>query len=453
MSDQTIPDEWKRRRLRFDVEVNPIKSKLDLPPETQVSFVPMEAVGELGGLDLRQTRPLDEVYNGYTYFADGDVCIAKITPCFENGKGALAQSLTNGIAFGTTELHILRPLGGLDARFLFYMTQAHDFRSFGEAEMLGAGGQKRVPEDFLKDWLPPLPPLPIQRRIARFLDEKTARIDALIEKKRALLDLLAEKRQALITRAVTQGLNPDAPRKASGIDWLGEIPEHWEVVPVKRIAKLESGHTPDRKIGAYWIDCQIPWVSLNDTEVLRRGDYISDTTFKINELGLANSSARILPERAVVFTRDATIGESAITTRPMAVSQHIIAWLCDEERIIPEFLLLAIYGMKGELLRLTNGSTIGTIGLGDVKSIHVAVPPTLEQQVIVDEMFSQKKAIANVAEKIDASVEKLTEYRSALITAAVTGRIPELNESGENGRISEDVVSIDVDEEQQEIMA
>ena len=106
------------------------------------------------------------------------------------------------------------------------------------------------------------PPLDTQRRIARFLDEKTARIDGLIENKRALLDRLAEMRQALITRAVTKGLNPDTPMKPSGIEWLGDIPAHWEAIPVKRIAVLESGHTPDRKVDAYWEDCSIPWVSL-----------------------------------------------------------------------------------------------------------------------------------------------------------------------------------------------
>lgn len=146
-----LPQGWTRRRLRFDSRSNPVKSKLDLPDDTDVSFVPMDAVGELGGLRLDQTRELADVYNGYTYFADGDVCIAKITPCFENGKGAIAEGLVNGVAFGTTELHVLRPSATLDAGFLFYLTIAHDFRSHGEAEMLGAGGQKRVPEEFLKD--------------------------------------------------------------------------------------------------------------------------------------------------------------------------------------------------------------------------------------------------------------------------------------------------------------
>ncbi len=268
-----------------------------------------------------------------------------------------------------------------------------------------------------------LPPIETQQRIARFLDEKTARIDGLIEKKRALLDRLAEKRQALITRAVTKGLNPDAPMKPSGIDWLGDIPAHWEVLPVKRVAKLESGHTPDKKIDAYWEDCEIPWVSLNDTAILRAADYISDTTYKINELGLANSSARILPARAVVFTRDATIGESAITTRPMAVSQHIIAWLCQEDRVIPEFLLFTIYGMRGELLRLTNGSTIGTIGLGDVKAIRMALPPVEEQKAIIGAIVDAKDKLDAVALSVRRSSVRLAEYRAALITSAVTGSI------------------------------
>ncbi|MGB3461316.1 MAG: restriction endonuclease subunit S [Rhodanobacter lindaniclasticus] len=272
-----------------------------------------------------------------------------------------------------------------------------------------------------------VPSLDTQRRVADFLDEKTARIDALIAKKHALLERLAEKRQALITQAVTKGLDPSAPMKDSGIGWLGRVSAHWRVVPVKRVAKLESGHTPDKKVDAYWEDCKIPWVSLNDTDALRNNDYISDTAYRINEQGLANSSARLLPARAVVFTRDATIGESAITLCPMAVSQHIIAWLCDEALVLPEFLLFAIYGMTGELLRLTNGSTIGTIGLGDVKSIHIALPPIEEQRAIVSFVSDSKDRIAVALNKVRASVDRLTEYRAALITAAVTGQLPALN--------------------------
>ena len=418
-----LPQQWTRRRLRFDTRLNPPKSELKLADDAQVSFVPMDAVGELGGLRLDEQRTVEQVYNGYTYFRDGDVVVAKITPCFENGKGALATGLTNGVGFGTTELHVIRPNDKLHERFLFYITVTHELRSFGAAEMLGAGGQKRVPEQFLKDWQPAVPPLEIQGRIVDFLDAKTAHLDKLIEKKQELLDCLAEKRQAIITSAVTKGLSPGALMKDSGVDWLGKVPKHWEVKRVKHIAKLESGHTPDKKIEEYWENGDIPWVSLNDTAEIRANDYISDTKFKTNALGIANSSARLLPARAVVFTRDATIGESAITTRPMAVSQHLIAWICDLTVISPEYLLLLIYGMKGELLRLTNGATIGTIGLADVKELRVCVPPIQEQQRIVEHVFELKQRIELASHSVESSQETLNEYRGALITAAVTGRI------------------------------
>lgn len=237
MTASTLPQHWTRRRLRFDARLNPLKSELKISDDTEVSFVPMDAIGELGGLRLDEQRALDDVYTGYTYFRDCDIVVAKITPCFENGKGALAEGLANGVAFGTTELHVVRPSERLDARFLFYMTIAHDFRCLGTAEMLGAGGQKRVPERFLKDWRPAIPLLETQQRIAAFLDEKVAQIDGLIEKKRFLLDRLAEKRQAVITQAVTKGLNPTAPMKDSGIDWLGEIPAHWEIKRLKYLVR------------------------------------------------------------------------------------------------------------------------------------------------------------------------------------------------------------------------
>ena len=322
-------------------------------------------------------------------------------------------------------LSVFDPGSELDGGFLAWLCRAEPLN---DQFKLAANGVTRfgLGQYPMKNAFVALPPLHTQRRIARFLDEKTAQIDGLIQKKRELLDRLAEKRQALITRAVTKGLNSDAPMKPSGIDWIGDIPAHWEVTHVKRVAVLESGHTPDRKVAAYWDDCEIPWVSLNDTEILRENDYVSNTSIKINELGLANSSARMLPPKAVVFTRDATIGESAITTRPMAVSQHIIAWLCTTERVVEEFLLLAIYGMKGELLRLTNGSTIGTIGLSDVKTIQISLPPLREQNEIVRRVFGRKSELADISQTVEKSIELLAEYRSALITAAVTGQISEL---------------------------
>ncbi len=133
-----LPSHWCSRRLRYVSCINPSKSEIDLEPDALVSFIPMEAVGEYGGLRLQSEIPLDEIGPGYTYFANDDVVVAKITPCFENGKGALAQGLTNGVAFGTTELHVVRTGDELDPRFLFYISISEHFRKFGASEMYGA---------------------------------------------------------------------------------------------------------------------------------------------------------------------------------------------------------------------------------------------------------------------------------------------------------------------------
>jgi type I restriction enzyme S subunit len=120
------------------------------------------------------------------------------------------------VGSGTTELHVLRPTPRLDPAFLFYLTISHPFRSIGTAYMYGAGGQKRVPDDFVRDFRHPIPTIDEQRAIAAFLDRETARIDALIEKKRRQIELLHEKRAALISHVVTKGLDPSAPMNDSG---------------------------------------------------------------------------------------------------------------------------------------------------------------------------------------------------------------------------------------------
>jgi type I restriction enzyme, S subunit len=270
-------------------------------------------------------------------------------------------------------------------------------------------------------WLP-LPPCSEQSAIAAFLDRETGKIDALMAEQRRLIELLKEKRQAVISHAVTKGLNPHAPLKPSGIEWLGDVPEHWEVSKMKWVAKMESGHTPDKKIAAYWENCDIPWVSLNDTVYLKDNDYISDTAYRVNELGIKNSSARLLPARVVVFSRDATIGRCAITTRPMAVSQHFIAWVCGKS-IIPEFLLLRLRSMTQELDHLTTGATLKTIGMPDVRTLITPVPPVAEQHTIVQhvsELTSKLDCLVAVAER---AIDLLQERRTALISAAVTGKI------------------------------
>ena len=148
-----------------------------LTADTPVSFVPMSNLGVLRKrLVLDQDRALGEVAGSYTYFADGDVLLAKITPCFENGKLGIARQLTNGVGFGSSEFVVLRPTGGLQSDYLFYFLSQDSFRDAGKRVMAGAVGHKRVPKEFVAQCQIPLPPLPEQERIVAILDEAFAAI-------------------------------------------------------------------------------------------------------------------------------------------------------------------------------------------------------------------------------------------------------------------------------------
>lgn len=430
-TEQSLPAGWSRRRLRFDVRTNPLKSELKLPDDTEVSFVPMEAVGESGGLRLDQTRELVDVYTGYTYFADGDVCIAKITPCFENGKGAIAEGLTNGMAFGTTELHVLRPLPTLDARFLFYLTIAYDFRSHGESEMLGAGGQRRVPEGFLKDWMPPLPCIKVQQRIARLLDEKTIKIDGLIEQKRALLERLAEKRQALITHAITKGLDPDVPMRPSGIDWLGDIPAHWSQQRLRfSVTKIEQGWSPQ---------CESRPAARGEWGVLKVGC--------VNGECYDESENKALPAELDPVTRyEVKVGDllvSRANTRELLGSAAIVEGTqgciifsdklyrlgvdnCLDRRYLTAFLRSPLVRFQYECEATGTSGSMQNISQDTLKNLCHPLPPIAEQRIIGKWVWRVMRDFSSAAMLISKSMDKLREHRTALITAVVTGKVADL---------------------------
>ena len=214
-----IPEHWVVNRIKNITEINPPKSEVrSLPSGMDVTFLPMEAIGEKGELDISRSKQLGEVLTGYTYVTEGDVMLAKITPCFENGKAAIAKGLLNGVAFATTEVIPLRCLDNADAKFLYYLVTSDPFKSIAEGSMYGAGGQKRVADSFVAEYHFCQPSTSERIKIAAFLDYETARIDQLIAKQRQLIELLKEKRQAVISHAVTKGLNPNAPMKESGVE-------------------------------------------------------------------------------------------------------------------------------------------------------------------------------------------------------------------------------------------
>ncbi|MEI7665860.1 MAG: restriction endonuclease subunit S [Synechococcaceae cyanobacterium ELA263] len=278
----------------------------------------------------------------------------------------------------------------------------------------------------LMDLLVPVAPDLETKKILDFLDHETAKIDALIAEQQRLIELLQEKRQAVISHAVTKGLNPDAPMKDSGVEWLGEVPEHWTVMPLRLAARIESGHTPSRSHEEYWIekDCVYPWFTLGDVWQIRDGkaEYVFETQEKVSQVGLDNSAARMLPANTVILSRTASVGFSGILGDPMATTQDFVNWVCGP-KIAPEFLLFVFRAMSKEFERLKYGSTHNTIYMPDIFSFRVALPSLIEQGEIVSNVRESLRRLDGSFDDLLSSKELLQERRSALISAAVTGQI------------------------------
>jgi type I restriction enzyme S subunit len=429
-----VPEHWEVKRGRFCMRVNPITGKWqDLASEVEVSFVSMDAIGEFGGLRLDVSRPLEDIGSGYTAFEDGDVVVAKITPCFENGKGALAEGLVNSVAFGTTELHVLRVYPVLASRFLFYLTLSTGYRKTGEAEMYGAGGQKRVPPEFNKDFRTPLPSIEEQQAIADFLDERTGKLDALAEKKRDLIEKLKEKRSALISRTVTKGLPleaaaqaglPTLPKlKPSGIDWLGDIPEHWDAVPMKYAATIGNGSTPNRDNAAYW-EGEHAWLnsSVVNQEAANEADqFVTDLALRECHLPWIKPPAVLVGITGEGRTR----GMATTLKIEATINQHVAFLKPHGDRATVQYLR-RVMDTAYDLLRSESeggGSTKGAITCSQLSNTDIPLPPIPEQTVIADYLDRETAKIDRMIEKVEAALEKLAEYRTALISAAVTGKI------------------------------
>jgi type I restriction enzyme S subunit len=271
----------------------------------------------------------------------------------------------------------------------------------------------------------PLPPLGSQRRIAAFLDEKTAQIDGLIAKKQALLDRLAEKRQAIITQAVTKGLDPSAPMKDSGIAWLGQIPAHWEVKPLKRIKKyLTSG---SRDWAEYYAD--EGEIFLRMTNVTSRGVEIDPSDLRHVKLeGVFEGTRTATKAGDILITITAELGSVAIVREAHEgayINQHLALFRSDQSQCDPNFLVNFLWSevTRAQFVLSGQGGTKQGLGFDQVDGVIVALPPLHEQQAIAGVVRSHRAHLDAAEDAIVRSLARLTEYRSALVIAAVTGQV------------------------------
>ncbi len=201
-----IPINWNIIRLKYVAIINPSKNYDNFSKDSEdlVTFLPMERVNEDGTYDTSLKKKIHKLWKGFTYFEENDVIVAKITPCFENKKGACLSNLGSNFGFGSTEFHVLREIDKKSvSKFLYYVTKSKLFLDMGESLMTGAAGQKRVPTDFIKNYLVSTLPIKEQKQIGDFLDRRTMEMDSLLNDVKNQIEMLIDYRQALISEAVT----------------------------------------------------------------------------------------------------------------------------------------------------------------------------------------------------------------------------------------------------------
>ncbi|MEN4906941.1 restriction endonuclease subunit S [Rahnella bonaserana] len=262
------------------------------------------------------------------------------------------------------------------------------------------------------------PSLLEQTQIAAFLDHETAKIDTLIDKQQQLIELLKEKRQAVISHAVTKGLDPDVPMKDSGVEWLGEVPEHWKVIYIKHLSEVKRGASPRPIDDQKYFDEEGEYAWTRIADVSLAGMYLKDTQQRLSSLG---SSLSVKLERGELFLSIAgTVGKPCITTSKACIHDGFVYF---PSLKINNKYLFYIFDAGQAYLGLGKMGTQLNLNTDTVGCIKVALPPSLEIHEIVSYIVKQKEKYDLLITSAYEFIELIQERRTALISAAVTGKI------------------------------
>ena len=368
-----------------------------------VSFLPMEDLG-IGTKHItpNKSRRYDEVSGSYTYFKEGDVLLAKVTPCFENGKLGIATGLVNGVGYGSSELIVIRPdTDKVVPAYLYYRLQEDGFRRDGRSLMVGACGLKRLPKSYVADTSIYLPSTSEQQRIVDILDEEFEKIDRL----RSNAELNLQHAKALFQAALNKELEPK---------------DGWKTLTIGEVCDVQGGSTPLRSEPLYWDGGTYPWFTVDD--IREQGRVITDTKQKITKL--AWDKLRVFPADTILLCCTASVGEYAITAIPLTSNQQFNGLTIKKGiKIAPMYLFHYASTLKEKLLGLSGKATIDFVSGAKVKSIPISYPSLVEQQKIIaklDELDAKCKVLQDNYTKTIALCDDL---KQALLRKAFNGEL------------------------------
>ena len=317
-------------------------------------------------------------------------------------------------------LALIRPLRHkIHGEYLAWLHCSKYFRSHYETQAVGVT-RFGLSQNAFKEARVPLPSLPEQQRIAAYLDASCAAIDAAVSAKRSQIETLAHLRENIIQKVVTQGLDPLAKTRPSGVSWLGAIPKHWQDGNLKRYAKrIQTGLTPPTDTPEYYEDGTIPWFAPGSFESQIE---LTEPRKLINELALSDGVLRMFPAQSVfVIGIGATIGKVGVIAEAASCNQQIIGIVCDH-RMLPRFLAYQMKIYEVVIPGICVATTLPIFNQVQIGSLPVVAPPVAEQQAICDYIDTKLSESNKVVGVLEAQISTLTAYRKSLIHECVTGQ-------------------------------
>ena len=402
-----IPAGWIVKRLKHVTrQVSDKVSSADI----SLPYIGMENVESWSG---RLVEGGSEVEGLAAKFSAGDVIFGKLRPYLAKAVKLEFPGMCS------TEFIVFRTTPGLEPDFLAYLLRSAQFVSFVDSSTYGSKMPRANPS-FIANCPVGLPPPQEQRVIAAFLDEKCAKVDEAVRIKEEQIALLRERRQILIQEAVTRGLNPNVPMKDTGVQWIGRVPEHWQVWKLAHaFPKLGSGTTPDTGQASFY-DGGIAWLQTGDLN-----DGAATTTAKtVSKLAVRHyPTLKVYPPNSVVMAMyGATIGKLGILQIAAATNQACCV-LPKSQIVTPEFAFFCLLAMRPYILSEAYGGGQPNISQNTVKNFRLPVPSVGEQREITTFLDCESERIDKALRIKLAQITAIKEYKTTLINAAVTGKI------------------------------
>lgn len=403
-----IPDDWNITTIKYACVFSPKCSKIvGLGIENEITYTPMEYIKN--GYYIQNTKIIADIPSSLTMYEEGDIVMAKVTPCFENGNIARMDNLVNGVGVGSSELYVFRTKK-YNRDYLFYLLQNYIFKDCAASTMIGTGGLKRVSSYFIKNSKQPFPPLSEQKTIAEFLDKKCGEVDALIADIQQEIETLEQYKRSVITEAVAKGLDPSVPMIDSGIDYLGRINSEWRLTKLGYICQKLNRPVPEK---AEALICS------NKGKVVLREDV---------SVGLISENDRMYQGVKVgdlcIHGMDTWHGAIAVSSLNGKITT--VVHCCDsreDKRFIAYYLqMLAFKKVYKAISNGVRGNTSDFRSWDKAGDIYIVLPNKETQQQIADYLDKKCKEIEGVIAEKQSQIETLESYKKSLIYEYVTGK-------------------------------